>query len=294
MLPTMPPELLSRICAHVSSKETLKNIAVCSKQFYDIAIPHLYHSLELRAERVVEDSGPDRFHLKHLTELFLRRPKLASYVRRLSLRPVFTDSWTRHPEKVDIETARQFPLRADIKTAIRNASHSEEEEAKWLKDCMNDPRDHEGCDDPLLGVLLLTLTRLESLDLEFPIFPNYVTRTFERSARKEVPFDVTPSLEHLREILWVHDDDKYGGRLCAPFFELPALRAIFMHRIGSSDSEENEGLKALESGSSVAEHVELRDVRLNPEDTKHILRIPKALKTFVYEIGSVEPPYACG
>ena len=65
--------------------------------------------------------------------------------------------------------------------------------------------------------------------------------------------------------------------------------------IGSSDGPEEDYetgvLKDLESGSSPIEHLELRECRFRNGDVRNILRISKALKTFIYEIGGVHLSY---
>jgi len=72
------------------------------------------------------------------------------------------------------------------------------------------------------------------------------------------------------------------------FQRLPAVRSIFGHRIGSgqfAEYDSRSALPSLDGASSPLEHLELRDSRLPMASLTHLLKAPKALLTFKYEIG---------
>ncbi|KAF2473123.1 uncharacterized protein BDR25DRAFT_341294 [Lindgomyces ingoldianus] len=276
-VPNLPVELISRILENVSSKTTLKNATLCSRQWYDIAIPHLYCQID------VGEGHQDEGVVRSLTILFLRNAKLAAHVRHFSIRPAFDDGPVEQktPEdSVEAILAQKADLEDEIKAAVKVASQSDEEHAKWLE--LMGTED----EDCLLALLLPRFTNLETLDLEIPISPNYIDRMLWRVGRGEQPFDNEPTFARLNSIAWFHIDSKYGGSLPAGCFTLPSARAIYLHRMGSSDGDDpDKKLSQIEHGTSGCTHLEMHDCRLNDPDIKNIITVPKKLSTFIYEIG---------
>ena len=200
-LTSLPTELVSRIFSH-ATKETLKNAVLCSRDWYEIVVPHLYHRLQI----TTEDTAPNA--LQALTALILRKPELGAHVRHFIVRPAFDDNGPYREEATAKESISETltqakDLDAPIKDAIKTTSHSDDEHARWLEDI--------NCEDALLAVLIPLFKRLETLDLEVGISPYYVPRTLWRIGRGEKPFDEQPTLTRLHSILWAHNDNKYGG-----------------------------------------------------------------------------------
>lgn len=276
-VPSLPVELVSRILEHVDSDKTLKNVALCSHQWKDISIPHLYNHIDLNAA----DSEDNIHNIKSLTLLFLRKPELAAHVRHFSIRPAFEDNLLHYKDEakpLEEALAAADDVEDEIKNAIKEASHSDEEYSKWLEQAK--------VDDALLALLLPKFTKLETLDLETPIQPMFVDRMLGRAAREEKPFDKSPAFKRLHSLVWVHNDNKYGGSFTAAPFLLPFVTSIYFHRISSGDGDDpDEEIAKVEPGSSSCTHLELKDCRFNEGDIKALLCAPKELRTFIYQIG---------
>ena len=287
MLPTLPPELLSRSFAYITSKKTLASLALCSKDIYENAVPYLYHCVEIHDEDMGkrgEESEGGRT-LKHLTSLFLRKPSLALNVRELRIRGEFSDNaYPNPPPFIPRDDARSQDLDAKVKEAIFRVASNVVEESDWL-------RDFPLSDDAVLALLLITLPMLERLDVSCPIRPQHVKRVLLRVGSRDAPFDSNLALTRLHDICWVHADKEYGTGMAIGSFTIPSLRRLFMHHMGSHWHEENGGLDDMKSASSGIEHLELKTCRFNPQEITDILRVPKALKTFIYEFGSFHVGY---
>ena len=109
----------------------------------------------------------------------------------------------------------------------------------------------------------------------------------EGAARKETPFDTRPAFEKLTDVMQTMAERNYGMKpqhLAVPL-QLPAIKAIFGDRIYSEDNEDEEwGLRDLITASSTVQHLELRESKLNMADLANLLRVPIALKTFIYDL----------
>ncbi|KAL9079596.1 MAG: hypothetical protein Q9157_001533 [Trypethelium eluteriae] len=278
-VPEIPIETLSHIFSFVDSRATLKNLTLSSKNFYKIATPRLYSHLEL----LNADWETPFYALRPLTCLFLRKPELAQNVRHLALRSTFEDG----PASGGKQGNKKLDLDPEIRSAIVASAQSKEEESQWLEDASEQA--HEDC---ILSLLLPTLTNLRSIDIEMPVQPVYVPRQLERIGRGEHPFDRKPTFSKLTDILIAHDDSKYGLYTssigCA--FSLPAIQNIYLHRIGSSDGpdpadEIAASLQNIADGSSTVISIDMHDCRLSSGDFARVMRAPKALTSFCYELG---------
>ncbi|KAL9090312.1 MAG: hypothetical protein Q9165_005345 [Trypethelium subeluteriae] len=285
-VPEIPIEVLSRIFSVVDSKATLKNLILSSKNFYSIAAPHLYSYLEL----LTADWETPFYALRPLTCLFLRKPELAQHVRHLALRSTFEDG----PSSGGKQGNKKLDLDPEIRSAIIASAQSKEEEGQWLEDASEQA--HEDC---ILSLLLPTLTNLHSIDIEMPVKPEYVPRQLERIGRGEHPFDKKPTFSKLTDIHIAHDDSKYGLYTdsigCA--FYLPAIQNIYLHRIGSSDGpnpsdEIAAPLQNIPDGSSAVTSIDMHDCKLSTGDFARMMRAPKALTSFCYEVGWGHLSYA--
>ncbi|KZP22942.1 hypothetical protein FIBSPDRAFT_1043291 [Athelia psychrophila] len=291
----LPEETISRIISDIESYEPLKNLALCSSQFHRITVPYLYSHVCLRddgssqLEEHLYKNTPSFIHLRNITVLLLRTPEYAQHVRRFTMREQFQTGsdikiWEEIYERDDVVWEEIDEV---LKEAIKTYSHSKEEEALWLRDVAEDR--HE---DALLALLLPALVKLKCLDLAMAAGANYFARLIKRVGRKEKPFDSSPSLSALTDIMNTVSDEEYGmaPSYFALYFDLPAVRSIYSHRLASANDEDDNAppeleLAALDPGTSSVTHLELKDCKLHRTDIIRTLRSPKALTTFIYELG---------
>ncbi|ROV98126.1 hypothetical protein VPNG_08568 [Cytospora leucostoma] len=341
----LPPELLDRVCELIPSQATLAQLVRCSHQFYDVAAPHLYQSIELSRTR-----SKDEFrHLEVITALLLRKPELGRSVRHLALR----EGSRRSVEK------NEKPLLPEIEQAVRDLaaqtgrlldppSTGSEDQAQsedtvpdevevevedWPEDdAMSDVGSNwsttDGSDseeDPddviptdatdalslarssqyfrdaiLLALFIPCLTKLTSMDLDLldPTRLRFVQALLRSAVGTEQLFShvktvcLGSSMPELRLDLW------------RDLFTLPSISSIYLHRIIAVRQQTMWGRgpsaeplppnAALRPRSLDITHLELRDCRISPWELRRMLAVPKALKTFIYDMGEeindVEPP----
>ncbi|MCJ1391306.1 hypothetical protein MMC18_004169 [Xylographa bjoerkii] len=283
-LGSLPPELTRGIISAIDSQDTLCNLVRTSHALYEITVPFLYEHVALYDQE--GGTGCHEFEqLRPLALLLLGRPDLAQLVRHFTMRDEpstgsITEEMLEKGEPVEL-------LEVDdvFKDTIKAASHNEEEEKQWLEH-MAWP-DHG---DATLALLLPALPKLESLDLMIMDGCTYFEKMMRRAGMREKPFDKQPGFLALKDVMHTFYDEKYGMSVeyIGMFMRLPSICRIFGHRVGSDDGfggEEDETLAALETASSTVSHVELKDCKLHERDLTHMLRAPKALKTFIYEVG---------
>ena len=165
-VPYLPEELISHILGSCASKATIAVAARCSRQWYDITIPLLYHRVDVNNPPHYE---PRKYYLKSLAVLFLSKPAIAAHVRHFSLRPGFEDgSEWESCEELGVDRERDSALPEKIQEAITSISCSDEERAMWLKKA--------DCDDTFLALLLPALPNLVSLDLMGLCYAEYMER----------------------------------------------------------------------------------------------------------------------
>ena len=173
-----------------------------------------------------------------------------------------------------------------VAAAIEALSQSEVEMEEWLE--------HASCldhTDALIALMLPRLLKLKKLDLMLVDGENgkgYLERILERAYFGEKPFDVQPAFPHLNEVFLTYYSDLGGVNPCCLelFGGLPAVRAIYGHRIGRT---RDDALLATcwgnDAESSHVTHIELKDSRLDPLDIEYLLIPYKCLQTFIFEIG---------
>ncbi|KAF2738063.1 hypothetical protein EJ04DRAFT_574049 [Polyplosphaeria fusca] len=271
-VPSLPVELTSRILELVDSKSTLLNAALCSQQWYDIATPHLYNHVHLAGD---DSEGAVTAAVK----LFLRKPDLAAYVHHLAVRPAIDNGPIDQNENITLSEAlaQAGDLDDMFKDAIAHDSRCDKDQIRLLNNARNA--------DGLLALLIPRLSNLETLDLETPISPGCVQRMLQFAGANEERFAEEPALAHLHSLVWVYDDNKYGGNIIANPLLLPSMRSLFLHRIGSGDEEVDEELQNIGHGTSACTHIEMKDCRFNDTDIKNYIAAPKRLSTFIYELG---------
>lgn len=267
-VPYLAVELISRILESCISKATVAVAARCSRQWYDIAMPLLYYRVNVKNPQYSRKS-----YLKSLAVLFLSKPNIAAYVRHFSLRLGFGDG----PEWESSEE-RDSALLEKIQEAITSISCSDEERATWLKEA--------DCDDTFLALLLPTLPNLVSLDLMGPGYAEYTERMlwrFGTGAERDSAFT------NLKSLFWTYQQVacKPAGAIISPgIFAMPSIKRIHLHHaIGGYLDKVDKRLAQFSPRTSTCTNLELRDCRFHPSNVQNLFLIPKALSTFIYDIG---------
>ena len=168
---------------------------------------------------------------------------------------------------------------------------SRAEEIEWLGDLnFNEKHYH----DPILALLLPALCKVEKLVLDLKI-GIYVKRVMRRAANRDSPFDVFPFTIHppfeaLTFFACPHDLYAASPSFIASLLQLPSIQEIsggFGNTWQDYELDEfrvpNRSLMRLESSSSPLTRLNLSAHPLHPSDLDHMLRAPKALRTFFYK-----------
>lgn len=295
-LTTLPPELFSCIAAHIKSRPALCNLARCSRQFYLCTIPHLYHHVAIK-----QKEHDDK--LRNLASVLIRRPDLAGLVRSFDYYEDGIHSFqcdgcevcegsgdsecSEGPGEFEESggSVRSKTVEVDevFKAAVNALSLPEMEGKEWLRQLGHTNKGHI---DLILALLLPALPKVEELYLAYKMkfrTHYYLERILRKAVRKERPFDTQPAFQALTD--FGHYDECFEER-CTSFIalllKLPAIRGIsggFGNKRGSLCEDEN--LIELDRISSPLTFLDLRAF-FSTEDLGHILRAPKALKTFFY------------
>jgi hypothetical protein len=286
MHPHIPAELLDEVFSYLSSKNEFRNLALVSKHCYQSAVPHLYRTLDLRTFW----DGPSELNakphpLKHLATLFLARPDLALYVKHFRLRRPNYGSWIG-PRSPAREIQNKLPHA--VRTLLHQASGSWEIERSWISGYeYNDM-------DSVAAVLIFLLPELRTLDLEHYCSLPVVDTTLRYICRlqmRETGFSTDPlpmtegafqgiqsngvyqSFAHLTDVFLHSALNELAAPSCV--FTIPSVRRLFLYGGHVHD------LKHLPAGSSNIEHLELHNSTLTNENEVDLLRVPKALRTFI-------------
>ncbi|KAF1996657.1 hypothetical protein P154DRAFT_525371 [Amniculicola lignicola CBS 123094] len=274
--PYLPAEVISDILESCASKTTLAVAARCSRQWYDIAMPHLWHRIDVH-NPVCEDSNEP--YLKWLAALFLSKPAIAAHVRHFSVRPAFEDdpAWEEYGEFADIRKDRIAARLKGIQEAVASFGYSDEERAPWLEE--------DFCGDTFLTMLLPTMPNLVSLDLMGPQYAECVERMLwcKRGS----------AFTNLKSVFWTYEPFHCmpdGAIIIPAIFVLPSIERIYLHKARGGGSREygeevDERLAKVSPRTTTCTHLELRDCRFYPGDVQTLILIPKALRSFIYEIG---------
>lgn len=274
-MPRLPPELVDRI-ASLSSSDSLCSFARCSRQSWALAIPFLYEHVVLYVDEISAE------HLRPVALLLLTRPEVARHVRALTLPDGFSAYNGAHGFSMFDGRALTTPeLDSPFALAIRAYNLPEDEEAQWIRDA-----DSPDSDDAILAFLIPALPNLRRLDTEDDEHSLYLPKSFKR-ATTGVEAQPHATLR-LTDVLYRSGQERHGRMFecMAPLLSpLPSLRRLFAHRYGSDYLDPSRRLAALPVHSSQLVHIELKDCRLSDADISHVLRVPVALETFIYEIG---------
>ena len=285
-LTALPSEILGYVVANLTSQPqptSLCNLAQCSRQLYLCAVPHLYRHVTIR--EVISKGEQKEGQLKKLASLLIRRPDLARLVRHFTLQVTRIS----RPKAEDWgETRFEIMSRPDMAKLDQAFTLSKEEKANCLGQFC---RTHNSHHDFILALLLPTLLKVEKLvvDVDDGSYRHieycsyYLEQMIHRAVRKERPFDVQQPFEALT--VFIHSQEIFNSRnmgFIASLLKLPAIQSISGGFLSTSDPDldglgvTDKNLVKFDSASSTVTSLDL----VSRVDLGHLLRAPKALKTF--------------
>ena len=295
----LPPEILGCVVANIASLPTLCNLARCSHQLYLCATAHLYHHVTIQEE--IRHGKHRKGELQSLASLLIRRPDLAGLVRH------FTLHVTRFP-RLSVEDSNEYEEHGGFRdqafaTVVNASSLSVREKI----DCLGQfSYSHKSYYDLILTLLLPALLKVQKLVLDLKIASDtfFLEMMIQRATCRERPFDIQPPFRALTVFVLSHDlfSPRSPGFIDS-LLKLPAIKKISAG-FKSIWDEEDEDLGQFkltdetlrDSSSSSLTSFDL--VAYNPStvDLGHMLRVPKALKTFptrsVRPTSVISPKYA--
>lgn len=291
-LETLTEEILTRIISFVTSQSSLYSVALVSRTLNRLATSYLYEAVNFNGAS--SDTGVK--YLIPFSFLAFEKPYTASLVRSFSIRDAYglpSDSGELcrldELDANDEDSRRGWPSRPDrdqiIRSAIKGIGYTGEEVDEWLALLLagND-------ESAILAILLPHLKKLCRLDLngDWLDSDDHLVSTMRKVSQGEKPFDKGDTFSALTDVLVAGNDDKYPTSpiMLGACLGLPSLRRIHALNMGQNEQEEaTELLADLQEGGSSVEEIELRGSKLYSEDLEHILSAPKALRTFIYEVG---------
>lgn len=300
-LANLPPELFGCVVANIESQRTLCNLAQCSRQCYLSMIPHLYHDITIKEEITQDTKRKGR--LENLAAFLIRKPDVAQLVASFTLRIVY-EPIDEYQDELDFGELDELDDGSDSEEFDEHKGHRSDKTCKvdqafetlvnlmsvhksteyyWRLDLKHTQKGHL---DVLLALLLPTLLNLRKivLDSDTSFDTPFLDMVIGRVADREKPFDIHPPFEALTVFTHLHDQSIRGPSIMVSLLKLPAIQVISqgLECIMDRDEGENWNLVRLESSSSPLTSLDLADHGLDPKNLGHILRVPKALKTFSY------------
>ncbi|KAK5165407.1 uncharacterized protein LTR77_008936 [Saxophila tyrrhenica] len=307
----LPAELLSYIVSFATT-ETLANVALCSREFYDFALPYLYETLDVRPRRAVgRRHHHDRFGLGRLLELFMKKPQIAVLVRKLSIWPAFTNNAGHGVYQCRCGKYAMISEQRDLPDHVEQllAALEDYDRKFWELPSLEEAYIAYS-EDAMLAFLLCTLPRLKSIDLATAMNMEWVPKvvalrcayhTLVSTSQQELedalplrfrPVAGLPMFPELQDVRWSSTGPEHSN-LLEEMLDISSAKRISCDNFRSANGVHNpwghlprdeKGLRKLKPASSNMEKLELRYCELNNSDMSGALRFPKALKSFVYEI----------
>ncbi|MCJ1469352.1 hypothetical protein MMC07_007985 [Pseudocyphellaria aurata] len=278
-LAAVPPELLSGVIANIDSKPTLCNLSRCSRRLYLCTVPHLYHHVTLR-EEIRHEEQPGR-QLRQMASVLIQRPELARLVRNFTLHVVRSEESaelasfekTVCPHSVQVDEAFETAINAwDLSTGSKK---------EWLGILSHAHLVHFNL---ILALLLPRLPKLRRLLLDFENGHDtrFLEEMMQRAARREKPFDTQTPFETLTSFVDKSAvPEPFSTDFIAVLLQLPAIQEISGPFKSLSHDYFRKDLRELDDSSSPLTRLDLA-YRLDTPDLRHILRAPRALKSFRY------------
>ena len=323
-LTALPPEIINSVAANITSQPTLCNLARCSRQLYHCTIPHLYHHVTIREEigrgeqrigqlRNLASSLIRRPKLavlvRHFT-LHVLRDHLGGFVEGFEEAEESEES----EEAEESEESEEAEESEESEEAEESEESEEAEESEESEESEEDKRvnaleawrlskekkisclgqfshNHKSHYDFILALLLPALLKMEKLelDLDNDFDTYYLEQMMRRAACRKRPFHIQPRFEALTVFANFPNKFSIGSTgLFALLLKLPAIREIsggFEKKWDEEDGYEGDLSNTdLDSSSSPLITLDLAAYELRTADLGHLLRAPKALKTFFYTV----------
>lgn len=153
-------------------------------------------------------------------------------------------------------------------------------------------------DSIVLALLVQCLSKLTTLDLEImgPARLRYVQALLRLSGPDQL-------LGHVKTVCLGSSRPEVRLDFWRDLFTLPSLSSVYLHRVlaergqtfwdSGPSSMSVHPLARLQPRSLDITHIEMRDCRIAPWELRRMLQVPKALRTFIYDMGEgtndVEP-----
>jgi hypothetical protein len=326
-LSALPPELLNHICDYLP-RQGLSRLSQCSRRLYELAIPRLVRRVDLLStidEATHRPRDPEVLsHFEALAIALLRKPELGAQVRHLAIRLLIPGFVRRTADPLDVEVENAlsklaggeipwswlFAVASKFKPAWRPGITIDSQEDGWSTvDESSDDDDWEpeiDGNDPehpqlspdssqwvttaapwvreSLNFTLLPICtpKLQSLDISVPPEAfRYLDEVICHAPQ------TSPPLAGLERFCYGGSSRFRRVDLWDGLFSLTHVKAIYMHFVKGG-----EATRQLQTPQSHdVTHLEMRDCVIWPSALKHILCLPKALKTFIYVIGEQRTNY---
>lgn len=134
-----------------------------------------------------------------------------------------------------------------------------------------------------LAILIRSLPRLASIDLE--LLEPFCLRFVHYFIRSTVGSSM---LSNVTTACFGSSRPERHLELWRDLFTLPGLESVYLHRVLAMRNRETlKPATDLQAHSLNITHLELRQCRISPFELRRILAAPKALKTFIYDIGEI-------
>jgi hypothetical protein len=286
----LPEEVLDRIVSGVENRSDLLPLMTASRTLKRITTPHLYRVIFLC--RHEEDPGTGLAYLRPLTYHLLKHPEIACLAHSFDLRSsynIIKVVWL--PGRSD---KHSWPAQADLDDILRGAIAGLQYKGREAENIFNTARTG-GNESAILALLLQSLPNLKSFLTDVHLVPlrdtDYVMEAFRRHSMLLTDSGNFVPFQSLEAVLMFGEDDKCASdpELFATCLALPAMRRAFGRNLGSGSEEETEtvSLQTLRARSLDLELLHIGYSKLNRTKLFALLRAPKKLKTFIYELGDV-------
>ncbi|OJJ76469.1 hypothetical protein ASPBRDRAFT_145383, partial [Aspergillus brasiliensis CBS 101740] len=204
-------------------KKTLLALSMCCRQFYKIFEPILYYHLDL-------GSNPNR-HDIHLIIRLWKHPKLADRVRSLRLSWGYETIYINDADDDEHEEFAEF-----LPEALKEMFTFEEEliKTRWMDGLLG------FVTEAWLGLLLVRLTRLETISMDLSCSAMLVNHLLNKAAKRERPFHKSPPFPFLRNAIvrsdagWSSGEEGISECLITPFFHFQNVHSIIGQSVWAS------------------------------------------------------------
>jgi hypothetical protein len=254
MLAIIPIEIQLIIIQQLDTHDKLSLLRT-SRHFHDCVQPLIYESL-----------GPRR--PQRLVDTLVRKPTLSTYPRSLRLPAWDTPyPWARDDGRnLDLDLIlRRYDISLVLAKA-HEASLSEKEAMTWERDLKKENP------DAWIALLLILLSNLRRLEIQFPERSTYVPQVILRAAAGQFRM---PVLQRLEEVIVSAAFEPYGlvTSLVLPFTGLPALRSVFTDALFDGES-------GVAIGSSPIKHLSIGACRGGLKSLGELIRICPNLESY--------------